>query len=81
MGAAADVKIDDRIIEVKAYGRSARGQDLWLEARQVAEAESHPDFWVYVVDTVRQGDPVEYCLRLLGGERGSSAPAPPAARA
>jgi len=44
-GAPADVKSDGRIIEVKAYGRSARGQDLWLEARQVAEAESNPDFW------------------------------------
>jgi len=68
MGAPADVKSDGRIIEVKAYGRSARGQDLWLEARQVAEAESNPDFWVYVVDNVRQGDPVNFGLRLLGGD-------------
>ena len=67
-GAPADVKSDGRIIEVKAYGRSARGQDLWLEARQVVEAESNPDFWVYVVDNVRQGDPVKFGLRLLGGE-------------
>ena len=67
-GAPADVTSDGRIIEVKAYGRSARGQDLWLEARQVAEAESNPDFWVYVVDNVWQGDPVKFGLRLLGGE-------------
>ena len=67
-GAPADVKSDSRIIEVKAFGRSARGQDLWLEARQVAEAELNPDFWVYVVDNVRQGDPVKFGLRLLGGE-------------
>lgn len=67
-GAPADVKSDGRIVEMKAYGRSARGQDLWLEARQVAEAESNPDCWVYVVDNVRQGDPVKFGLRLLGGE-------------
>jgi hypothetical protein len=67
-GAPADVKSESRVIEVKAFGRSARGQDLWLEARQVAEAELNPDFWVYVVDNVRQGDPVKFGLRLLGGE-------------
>ena len=30
-GAAADVAGAVRVIEVKAYGQSARGQDLWLE--------------------------------------------------
>ncbi len=53
---------------MKAFGRSARGQDLWLESRRVAEAELNPDFWVYVVDNVRKGDPVKFGLRLLGGE-------------
>lgn len=67
-GAPADVKSDGRIIEVKTYGRSGRGQDLWLKARQVAEAESNPDFWVYVVDNVRQCDPAKFGLHLLGGE-------------
>jgi Domain of unknown function (DUF3883) len=67
-GAPADVRSDRRVIEVKAYGRSARGQDLWLEASQVAEAESNPDFWVVLVDNVRQGDPAKFGLRLLGGE-------------
>jgi Protein NO VEIN, C-terminal len=67
-GAPADVESSDgRIIEVKAYGTSGRGQDLWLEARQVAEAESNPNFWVYVVYNVRQGDPGGFGLRLLGG--------------
>ena len=66
-GAPADVQSDDRVIEVKAYGGSGRGNDLWLEARQVAEAESNPDFWVYVVDNVRQGDAAKFGLRLLGG--------------
>ena len=45
------------MIEVKAYGRSARGSDLWLETRQAEEARSNPDgFHVYVVDNVRQGN-------------------------
>ncbi len=68
-GAPADVESDGRVIEVKAAGGTARGQDLWLEARQVAEAESNPRFWLYVVDNVRQGDPAQFGLRLLGGER------------
>lgn len=67
LGAAGDVESDARVIEVKAYGGVARGQDLWLEARQVAEAESNSNFWVYVVDNVRQGDPTGFRLRLLGG--------------
>lgn len=66
--APADVESSGRTIEVKAYGGSARGQDLWLEARQVAAAESRQDFWVYVVDNVRQGDPAHFGIRLLGGE-------------
>ncbi len=48
---------------------SARGQDLWLEARKVLEAESNPNFWVYVVDNVSQGDPALFGLRLLGGDQ------------
>lgn len=68
-GAPADVESDGRVIEVKAAGGAARDQDLWLEARQVAEAESNPQFWVYVVDNVRQGDPAQFGLRLLGGEQ------------
>ena len=36
-GAPADIESDDRIIEVKAVGKRARGEFLWLEARQVDE--------------------------------------------
>jgi hypothetical protein len=67
-GAAADVSSPPRLIEVKAYGRSARGQDLWLEPRQVEEADRNPDFYIYVVENVRQGDPAGFTLRVLGGE-------------
>ncbi|SDZ19631.1 hypothetical protein SAMN05444365_1078 [Micromonospora pattaloongensis] len=57
------------MIEVKAYGKSARGTDLWLEVRQVEEALQNPDFWIYVVENVRQGDPSQFTLKMLGGER------------
>jgi hypothetical protein len=67
-GAAADVSSPPRLIEVKAYGRSARGQDLWLEPRQIEEADRNPDFCIYVVENVRQGDPPGFSLRVLGGE-------------
>lgn len=67
-GAAADVSSPPRLIEVKAYGKSARGQDLWLEPRQVEEADRNPDFYIYVVENVRQGDPAAFTLRVLGGE-------------
>lgn len=68
-GAPADVESDGRMIEVKAVGGSGRGQDLPVEARQIAEAETNPDFWIYVVDNVRQGDPTQFRLRMLGGEQ------------
>lgn len=68
-GAPADVESDGRVIEVKAVGGSARGQDLPLEARQIDEAESNPNFWIYVVDNVRQGDLSRFRLGMLGGDQ------------
>lgn len=68
-GASADVESEGRVIEVKAVGGSARGQDLPVEARQIAEAESNPNFWIYLVDNVRQGDPSDFGLRMFGGEQ------------
>jgi len=69
-GAAGDiVSADGRVIEVKAYGGSARGTDLWLETRQVEEARSNPDgFHVYVVDNVRQRDEAAYGFIDLHGD-------------
>jgi hypothetical protein len=66
-GAAADVAGDVRTIEIKAYGGCARGQDLWLETRQVDEARTNPNFWLYIVDNVRQGDPIRFGLLTIGG--------------
>src|SRR3954468_23468810 len=59
-GAAADGAGAERVIEVKPYGRSARGEDLWLEPRQIDEADRNPNFWLYVVEDIRQGDPSQF---------------------
>lgn len=40
-----------------------------MEVRQVEEARRNPDFYVYVVENVRQGDSAEFTLRVLGGPR------------
>jgi hypothetical protein len=63
-GVPTDIVSGDRLIEVKAYGGSARGHDLWLEPAQVAAALASPErFWLYVVDNVSQGDPEQFRLR------------------
>ena len=64
----ADIESPPRVIEVKAFGKSNRGFDLWLETRQVQEARSNPNFYVYVVENVRQGDSSLFTLRVLGGD-------------
>jgi hypothetical protein len=66
--APADVESDDRVIEVKAFGLSARGNDLWLESRQVDEARTNGRFHLYVVDNVRQGNPTAFRLIDLHGD-------------
>jgi hypothetical protein len=69
-GAPADIESPPRVIEVKAVGKgSMRGEALALEARQVEEGRRNPNFFVYVVENVRQGDPNLFTLRILGGDR------------
>ena len=70
-GAPADIESPPRLIEVKSFGTSNRGYDLLMEVRQVEEAQLNPDYYVYVVENVRQGDPAKFTLRVLGG-RGCS---------
>lgn len=56
-GAVADIE-GDRVIEVKAYGGTARGSDLWLETRQVEAALQDPErFHLVLVENVRSGVP------------------------
>ncbi len=68
-GAPADIESPPRVIEVKAFGTSNRGYELLMEVSQVEEARRNPNFFVYVVENVRQGDPAEFTLRVLGGSR------------
>lgn len=68
-GAPADIESPPRVIEVKAFGTSNRGYDLLMEVTQVEEARRNPDFYLYVVENVRQGDPSQFTLRVLGGQR------------
>lgn len=71
-GAPADIESPPRLIEVKSYGKPnpvARGVELWMEVRQVEEARRNPNFYVYVVENVGQGNPAEFVLRVLGGPR------------
>ena len=67
--AQADLVSPPRVIEVKAFGKSCRGDDLWLETRQYQAALENPNFHLYVVENVRQGDPAMFWLRVLHGER------------
>lgn len=69
-GAPADIESPPRVIEVKAVGKeSCRGEFLWLETRQVDVARGNPDFYVYVVENVAQGDPERFRLKVYGGEQ------------
>lgn len=67
-GHPADLESPPRLIEVKACGTSTRGQDLWLEAAQVEAARVNDNFYLYVVENVRQGDPAAFTLRILDVE-------------
>ena len=65
----ADIESQPRLIEVKAVGGRQRGFDLWLERAQVDEARSNPNFWLYVVENVRQGEPAQFRIKVFGGQR------------
>jgi hypothetical protein len=68
-GAPADIESPPRLIEVKAFGKTARGYDLLMEVRQVDAARRNPNYYVYVVENVGQGNPAEFALRVLGGRK------------
>lgn len=56
-GALADIE-GDWLIEVKAFGQSARGADLWLETRQVQAALAEPErFHLVLVEDIRSAQP------------------------
>lgn len=69
-GAAGDLESGERVIEVKAAARFMRSSGfLMLESRQVEEAKRNPNFYVYVVENVAQGDPALFELRVIGGDQ------------
>jgi hypothetical protein len=65
----ADIDSPPRRIEVKAVGTNTRGSFLWLEVSQMEEARRNRNFYVYVVENTRQGDPTKFTLKVLGGTR------------
>jgi hypothetical protein len=64
---AADVWSPPRTIEIKAVGKDQRGWFVPIETRQYDAARSDPDFFLYVVDNVRQGDPSAFRLKVFRG--------------
>ncbi|PZP14776.1 MAG: hypothetical protein DI611_11345 [Brachybacterium faecium] len=73
-GAQVDViSVDDTAghehhIEVKAYGGSGRGADLWLEPVQVEVLESVANPHLYIVTDVRSPDPIAMRILDLTGD-------------
>jgi hypothetical protein len=64
-----DVASPPRKIEVKAFGGSARGAAVPLEASQVVAAQEDPEnFYLYIVDNVARADRGEMSVRILHGE-------------
>jgi hypothetical protein len=64
-----DIESPPRIIEVKAVGGDARGADLPLEVAQVKRARTDPNFYLYLVDRIAQGNPADFRLKVFGGEQ------------
>lgn len=55
------------LIEVKAYGGTGRGEDLWLEPRQVSALEGAGHGHLYIVTQVRSEDPAAIRILDLSG--------------
>ncbi|MEH0544949.1 DUF3883 domain-containing protein [Streptomyces sp. B21-105] len=68
-GLPYDVESPPRLIEVKAFSRSARSVPLPLEHRQVLAAKANPEhYYLYVVDNLADHDGAEVGVRILHGE-------------
>jgi hypothetical protein len=65
----ADIDSPPRVIEVKAVGADARGQDLPLEVAQIERAKVDVNFYLYVVDRIAQGNPANFRLKVFAGDR------------
>nr|WSY53574.1 DUF3883 domain-containing protein [Streptomyces sp. NBC_00886] len=68
-GLPHDVESLPRLIEVKAFSRSARSATLPLERRQVDAAMADPEhYYLYVVDNLAGVDGAGVGVRILHGE-------------
>ncbi|MGW8881225.1 DUF3883 domain-containing protein [Streptomyces mirabilis] len=68
-GLPYDVESSSRMVEVKAFSRSARSEALPLEHRQVEAAKANPEhYYLYVVDNLASLDGAEVGVRILHGE-------------
>lgn len=68
-GFPGDLSSPPRTIEIKAIGGDGRGADLPLEESQINAASGNPDFFLYLVDNVAQGNPEQFRLRIFGGDQ------------
>jgi hypothetical protein len=64
----ADIESPPRMIEIKATASSYRGWFLPVESVQLEQARTNPDFYIYVVENVGQGDAALFTLRILSGD-------------
>ncbi|WP_405963660.1 DUF3883 domain-containing protein [Streptomyces sp. NBC_00723] len=68
-GLPYDVESPPRLIEVKAFSRTARSEALPLEHRQVEAARANPEhYYLYVVDNLAGAEGAEVGVRILHGE-------------
>lgn len=65
----ADIDSPPRVIEIKAVGKNQRGWFVPLEPRQYEAAIGDPNFYLYVVVNIRQGDPLQFRLKVFAAER------------
>jgi hypothetical protein len=54
---------------VKAVGKDQRGWFVPIETRQYNAAIRDPQFYLYVVDNIRQGDPTAFRMKVFAGEQ------------
>lgn len=64
-----DATGEKRLIEIKAFGGTGRGDDLWLEPNQVRALSEVPDSHLYLVTNVRSTEPSEMQVLDLTGEQ------------
>ena len=66
---AGDIESPPRLIEIKATYSSFRGWFLSLQPVQVERGRIDPNFYIYVVENIAQGDPRLFTLKVLHGDR------------